>query len=106
MPKFLIEARYAPEGARGIMEKGGSARREIVEQIFQANGGTLETFYFAFGDVDVYAIGELPDNETATALALAINSDGRTHVKTVVLMTTEEVDAASKKSVGYRGPGD
>jgi uncharacterized protein with GYD domain len=105
MPKYLIEARYAPEGARGIVEKGGSERREIVEQIFQANGGRLETFYFAFGDVDVYAIGELPDNETATALALAINSDGRTKVKTIVLVTPEEVDAASKKSVAYRGPG-
>lgn len=105
MPKFLFEARYSVEGAKGIAEKGGSARVEAVKQAFDAVGGKLESLHFAFGDVDVYAIGDLPDNETATALALTINADGRTKVKTVVLLTPEEVDAAAKRSVEYRGPG-
>jgi uncharacterized protein with GYD domain len=105
MPKFMFEARYSAEGAKGIAEKGGSARVEAVRQAFDAAGGKLESFHFAFGDADVYAIGELPDNETATALALTINADGRTKVKTVVLLTPEQVDAATSRSVEYRGPG-
>ena len=105
MPKYLFEARYSAEGVQGITEKGGSARVEAVRQAFDAVGGKLESFHFAFGDADVYAIGELPDNETVTALALAINGDGRTKVKTVVLLTPAEVDAAARRSVEYRGPG-
>lgn len=105
MPKFLFKASYGPEGVRGVADKGGTARREAVEQLFESNGGALEGFYFAFGDTDVYAFGELPDNETATAIALTINADARTSVTTVVLSTPEEVDSAAKKSVEYRAPG-
>ena len=105
MPKFLYKASYTPDGVKGIVDKGGTARRQAIEQLFEANGGSLECFYFAFGDTDVYAIGDLPDDETATAIALAINGDGRTTVESVVLITPETVDAAAKKSVDYRAPG-
>jgi uncharacterized protein with GYD domain len=105
MPKYLFSAKYETEGVRGIVEQGGSARREAIEELFGSNGGRLESLHFAFGDTDVYAIGELPDNETAAALALAINADGRTSVTTTVLLTPEEVDAATKATVTYRAPG-
>jgi uncharacterized protein with GYD domain len=105
MPKFLFEARYSPEGIRGVTDQGGSRRRMAIQRLFEAHDGTLEGFYFAFGDADVYAFGDLPDNETATAIALAINRDGRTMVKTVVLLTPEEVDAAARISVEYFAPG-
>ncbi len=36
-------------------------------------GGRLERFYFAFGDHDAFVIADLPDNESATAVALAIS---------------------------------
>ena len=105
MPHFLFKASYNPEGVRGVAEKGGSARREAIEQVFASNGGKLTNFYFAFGDADVYAFGELPDNETAAAFAMTINADGRTKVSTVVLLTPEEVDAAAGKSIDYVAPG-
>lgn len=105
MPKYLIEAKYSPEGARGVAEKGGTARREAIAQAFEALGGSMECFYFAFGDADVYVIGELQDNQAATALALAVNSDGRASVRTTVLLTPEEVDSAAQVSVQYRPPG-
>jgi uncharacterized protein with GYD domain len=106
MPKFLIEAHYDSEGVRGVVDQGGSARREAVTELFAANGGTLEAFYFSFGPVDVYVIGELPDNETAAAIALTINADGRTEVSTTVLLTPEQIDAAAQKSIDYRAPGE
>jgi len=105
MPKYLFSAKYEAEGVRGVVEQGGSARREAIEELMGANGGSLESLHFAFGDTDVYAIGELPDNETAAALALAINADGRTSVTTTVLLTPEEVDAATNARVAYRAPG-
>src|SRR5208282_3338404 len=105
MPKYLIEASYSTEGVRGVADKGGTARREAVEQLIAASGGKLESFYFAFGDADVYAIVDLPSNEAAAAVALAINQTDKTSIRTVVLLTPEQVDAAAKMSPDYRAPG-
>ena len=84
---------------------GGSARREAVEAAMRGVGGRLESFHYAFGDVDAYLIADLPDNVTATALAMAVNVSGSVRIKTVPLMTVEEVDQAVTKSVNYRPPG-
>ena len=105
MPKFLIEASYTLDGVKGLQSAGGSSRREAVAQVAESVGGQLEAFYFAFGDRDAYVIVDLPDNESAAAVALTVNAAGGATVKTVVLLTPEEVDAAAKRSVEYRPPG-
>ena len=105
MPRFLFQASYTLEGVKGVQSAGGSARREAVAQVAESVGGQLEAFYFAFGDRDVYVIVDLPDNESATAVALTANAAGGVALRTVVLLTPEEVDAAAKRSVEYRPPG-
>ena len=105
MPKYLFEASYTTEGVKGVASKGGSARRDAIQQMFEASGGTLEGFYFAFGDSDAYVFGDLPSNEAATAIALNVNQSGGATVKTVVLLTPDEVDAAANASIEYRPPG-
>ena len=74
MTKFLVKASYTPEGAKGLLRVGGTARKEAVEKTINDMGGKLLAFYFAFGECDAYVIVELPDNATAAALALNINS--------------------------------
>jgi uncharacterized protein with GYD domain len=105
MPKYLIQASYTPEGARGVAKEGGTSRRDTIAKLAENSGGTMESFYFAFGDRDAYVICDMPDNATAAAVALAVNSSGAVHVNTVVLMTPEEVDEATKRTVDYRPPG-
>jgi uncharacterized protein with GYD domain len=105
MPKYLIEASYTPDGVKGVQSGGGSSRRDAVAKVAESVGGRMESFYFAFGDHDVYTVLDLPDNETATAVALTVNAAGGASVRTVVLLTPEEVDAAAKRSVEYRPPG-
>ena len=105
MPKYLIEASYTQEGVKGVQSAGGSSRREAVSALAEGLGGSLESFYFAFGDADAYVVVDLPDNESASAVALAVNATGAVTVKTTVLLTPEEVDAAAQKSVDYRPPG-
>jgi uncharacterized protein with GYD domain len=105
MPKFLFEASYTLDGIRGVQSAGGSSRREAVAQVAESVGGRLESFYFAFGDRDAYVIVDLPDNEAATSVALTVNAAGGATVKTVALLTPDEVDAAAKRSVDYRPPG-
>lgn len=95
MPKYLFEASYTPQGVEGISSKGGSSRRDAIADMAEGLGGKLESFYFAFGDVDAYVTEELPDNEAATAVALAVNGSGGATVKTVQLPAPEEFDAAA-----------
>ena len=105
MPKFLIEASYTLDGTKGVQSAGGTSRRDAVAQLAESVGGSLESFHFAFGDTDAYVIVDLPDNESAAAVALTVNTSGAVTTKTVALMTPEEVDAAAKRSVDYRPPG-
>ena len=105
MPKYLMEASYTAEGTKGLMKEGGSIRRKKVEGTVKELHGKLEAFYYAFGTSDVFLIVDLPDAVTAAALSLAVNQSGAVHSKTHVLITPEEMDQASKKSVNYRAPG-
>jgi uncharacterized protein with GYD domain len=106
MAKFLITASYTVEGVKGVQSKGGSARRDAVKETLEGLGGSLETFYFGFGEHDAYVIADLPNNEAAAAVALAVGSAGGAAVSTVVLLTPEEVDTAAEQSVNYRAPGE
>jgi uncharacterized protein with GYD domain len=105
MPKYLFEASYTLDGVKGVRSAGGSSRRDAVAAVAESVGGSLEAFYFAFGDRDAYVIVDLPDNESAAAVALTVNSTGGATVTTLVLLTPEEVDAAAQRSVDYRPPG-
>jgi uncharacterized protein with GYD domain len=105
MPKYLIQASYTAEGTKGVLKGGGSARRSAAQQAIESVDGRLEGFYFAFGGDDVFAILDAPDNVSLAAAALAINASGAVHTKTTVLLTPEEIDQASKKTVRYRPPG-
>lgn len=105
MPKYLFEASYTAEGLKGLLKDGGSKRRKDLQEAVREMGGTLEAIYFAFGDEDVFSIVDMPDNVSATAIALAITGSGAARIKTVVLLTPEEVDQATQKSVKYRAPG-
>jgi uncharacterized protein with GYD domain len=105
MPKYLFQASYTPEGVAGIRAQGGSSRRDAVAATAEGLGGSVESFYFAFGDSDVFTVLDLPDNEVATAIALTVNASGAVAVKTTVLLAPEEVDAAAQRSVEYRPPG-
>lgn len=105
MAKFLIKASYTSEGTKGLLKEGGSSRKASVDKMIKGLGGTLEAFYFAFGETDVYLICDLPNSVTAAALGLAINASGAVTASTVSLLTVEEIDQACKKSVAYRAPG-
>jgi uncharacterized protein with GYD domain len=131
MAKYLAQVSYTVEGAKGLIKDGGTKRREAVgeltkelssaagqppltmtfcsmeavDHLVKGVGGTLESFYYAFGDFDLIVIMELPDNASAAAFSLAVSASGASKVKTTVLLSPEEIDQATKKSFHYRPPG-
>ena len=105
MAKYLISASYTAEGAKGVLKEGGTKRRQAAEQAIKSAGGKLEAFYFAFGDNDAFVIVDAPDHASVAAMSLAINASGAVRTKTVVLLTPDEIDQATKKGTTYRAPG-
>ncbi len=105
MPKYLAHASYTVEGLKGLLKDGGTKRREVVDQLAKSLGGKLEAFYYAFGDDDLFVIFDFPDNISATTASLLVNASGAAKVKVTVLLTPEEVDQATKKTVDYSPPG-
>ena len=105
MPKYLVKASYSTEGAKGVQSGGGTSRRDAVAKMAEGLGGSLESFYFAFGDTDAYVVLDIPDNRAAAAASIAVTTAGGAASEVVVLLTPEDVDAAAGISVDYRPPG-
>ena len=105
MPKYLVVASYTAEGAKGVLKDGGSKRRQAAEAALTSVGGKVDAFYFAFGENDVYAIIDAPDNISIAAASMTIGASGAVNTKTVVLLTPEEIDQATKKATNYQPPG-
>ena len=103
MTKYLFEANYVGDGIKGLMREGGTKRREALTEALRSVG--VECFYYAFGDVDVLGVFEVPAQTDAAALSLMINSSGSVDVRLKPLMTPEDIDEAAKKTPSYRAPG-
>jgi len=105
MAKYLVIASYTADGMKGIADKGGTARREAVEKLVADLGGTIESFYFGFGEGDAYVTIDLPDNISAAAVSMTVGASGKVRTRTIVLLTPEEIDRAAQTNVSYRPPG-
>ena len=105
MAKYLYEASFRAEGIKGLLKDGGTKRRAAIEDLVRSIGGKLEAFYFSFGVYDAVVIVDVPDYVSAATASLIVNAAGAVKLKTTVLITPEEMDAATKKTANYRPPG-
>jgi uncharacterized protein with GYD domain len=106
MPKYLLKVRYTGDGIQGVLRDGGSARRAAAQDLARSVGGSIESFYFAFGEEDAYVICDLPDNRAAASIALTVSATGRLAVTTVPLLTVDEIDAIDAgNKLTYTPPG-
>jgi uncharacterized protein with GYD domain len=105
MPRYLVTSSYTPEGIKGLLKKGGTARVEASRQAVEAMGGKLHSFDFTFGADDAILIIELPDNASAAAISLTVAATGLVASRIVPLVSPAEIDEAAKKSVAYTPPG-
>jgi uncharacterized protein with GYD domain len=108
MPKYMFNASYTTEGVQGLLSDGGSARVAAANAAMESVGGTLESFYFAFGESDAVIIADFPSNADAAAVSLAVSASGMVAGSMTVLLTPEEIDAATATVSGamtYSPPG-
>lgn len=105
MARYMFRANYTREGLQGLLNEGGTGRKKAIETLASSVGGQLLSFDYAFGADDVYLVCELPDDETAAALSMRVTAAGSATVKTVKLLSPEQIDAALDRELTYRKPG-
>ena len=89
MATFVVLGNWTAEGARGA--KDTVARSEQVRETARRLGGEVTHVFWLMGRYDAMAIWEAPDEETATAISLAIASAGMVHTETLRAFTADEM---------------
>ena len=106
MAYYLLQAAYTPE-AWAAMVKNPQDRVQAVRPIVERLGGKVEQGWLAFGEYDIVAILQMPDNVSAAAFSMAASAGGAVKaIRTTPLMTVDEGVAAMRKAqgAGYRPP--
>ncbi len=107
MPHYLLQASYTAQGLSSLVASPED-RTAAIRVLVEGAGGRLVSMYYAFGDSDVVAILEAPDNVTMAALSMAVGAGGAaTNLRTTVLIPISEGVEAARKAAGinYRPPG-
>lgn len=105
MPKYLVSVSYSAEGVKGLRKDGGTKRRHVAGKAVESLGGTIESFYFCFGEHDAIVIADFPDAVSAAALSVAIGATGGVRLTTTPLLSAEDMDKACGKKTAYKAPG-
>ena len=107
MANYMIQISYSPESIKA-MAANPQDRAAEAAKLLEGMGGKLHQYFFTFGDYDVVAIGELPDNVTMAACSMAVSAAGTVSAfKTTPLLSMDEAMEAMKKAgavSGYRPP--
>ncbi|HMG26661.1 MAG TPA: GYD domain-containing protein [Acidimicrobiia bacterium] len=100
MPYYLVQTAYTPE-SWDKMIKNPQDRVAAVRPAIEALGGRIDAGYISFGEYDLAAIVEFPDNVSAAAFSISVTSKGGLKAfKTTPLMTTAEAQQAMQKAGG------
>lgn len=94
MPFYLFKGRYSTESLKSMVDTPQD-REAAAAKLIEAVGGKLHHLFFCFGDEDVIALIEAPDDQAMAAGALAVGASGSmAGGSTVKLMTSKEAMAA------------
>ena len=97
MPKYLFHVNYLQSAVLQIAHQEGEPRPQRAAKLAEDVGGTVESFHFAFGGTDAYVITDLPDDESAAAISLAVNASGAVTTQVTKLLTPDQMEAAARK---------
>jgi uncharacterized protein with GYD domain len=104
MAKYLIQASYTAEGAKGLLKEGGSGRRRAVDEAVSSLGGTVEAMYYSYGEDDALLIVDFPDTTSMAAVSMMVKASGGLRTRATPLLTVEELDEATRKQAAFRPP--
>lgn len=66
-------------------------RAEAARELAAKMGANLKDIYWTIGPYDIVAVSDAPDDETATAFALALSSQGNVRTTTLRGFSADEM---------------
>ena len=107
MAKYLLMFNFTGETVKRFVAKL-SDRAAVVRGLVESVGGSLESYYWMFGQYDGVGVVELPDSHTMAAVILAAASSGAfTHLETHELIEAGDLAGIAERARGiaYQPPG-
>jgi uncharacterized protein with GYD domain len=108
MQYYLLQTTYGGGSWTALVDNPHD-RTEALGASVHALGGTLMGMWLAFGETDVVAILQMPDDVAAAGVSMAISAGGEVAaVRTTPLLTIDKGMAAMRQAstAGYRPPSD
>ncbi len=90
MPKYVTFLNWTGEGIQNV--KDTTKRFQEGMALFEQMGVKVLSFYWTSGRYDAVAITEAADDETASAVALTLGSQGRVRTETLRAFDTEDME--------------
>ncbi len=106
MGKYLVQASYTQQAISGLVQKPED-RTAVINEMVSSLGGKIISIDYCFGEYDVVAILEMPDDTAMAAFSMVAAASGAATNKTTVLIPFAQGFEAAKKvsSLNYRAPG-
>ena len=99
MALYLYQAAYTPESWAAQLKNPQNRVEMVGKAACEAVGGKLVGAWYSFGEYDLAIIADVPDDESMSAIALAIAAGGALKSgKTTKLMTGAQFVNAMKKA--------
>lgn len=89
MPTYVSLINWTDQGIGSFTDTVDRSR--AAEELAGKFGGSLKEIYWTLGPYDIIAVSEAPDDETATAFALALSSQGNVRTTTMRAFTADEM---------------
>jgi uncharacterized protein with GYD domain len=89
MPTYISLLSWTDQGITAY--KDSLDRYQAAQELAGQLGVTLTASYWTLGPYDVVVVSEAPDDETATAFALAVSSQGNVRTTTMRAFGTDEM---------------
>lgn len=105
--KYLVLFGLTGETIKRFVAKP-SDRAAVVRELAESVGGSLESYYWMFGQYDGAGVFVLPDSHTMAAVSLAATSSGAfTRFESHELIESSDLTAIAERARGiaYQPPG-
>ena len=90
MGTYIALSNFTDQGVRSI--KDTTKRADAVKEAAKKFGANMTQIYWTLGKYDLIAIIEAPNDESATAFALAISGAGNVRMQTLRAFSKDEMN--------------
>ena len=93
MPHYVLLVNWTDQGIRNVRETLQRSDQDVLEQLEQRYGTRVEHIYWTVGPYDLITIVQAPDDESVSAMGLALGSLGNLRITTLRAYEREEMSS-------------